>query len=164
MKYLRTQIKMEYIFTELVHEYTLLSIETSLEDYLLAYFLNNALDILLERDREDLIISHKDYDDEYSKYIYIDNVYKTTWHLISNVFVCSELLTTKAPAINLFDKLESEHFLIPELKKTNFFMKIEEFYEEEVDALIEKIRLIPEISKVERIDPYSLKSRDYLIY
>ncbi len=154
---LKTDNLLKSSFSDLIHDYTLLSIETRLEDYRLAYFLNKTLGILLERDKEDLLILYKDFEGEYSKYTYIDDVYKSTWHLISNVFVYSE-------SFNLFDDLETKHHLIPEKKKSNFFLKIEEFYEEDDGSIINKISSIPNILKVELIDPNGLKSRDNLMF
>ena len=63
--------------------FSLIAIHCRLEDYRLAYLINQHLNTRLERLRQDL--DYKYLDANYSIYAWEDEQHLTTWNLISNV-------------------------------------------------------------------------------
>jgi hypothetical protein len=144
--------------------YSLLAIHCTVEDYRVAYLLNQYLDISLKRKPQDL--DFKYVASSYSIYEWEDKNHQTTWNLVSNVCVKEEdsLISTGS----LFDsqsKITRTHNLIPEFKQVNYLLKINNdgIYINE-KSIIRKIQEIPQIATVYSIDVFQLKSKDNLIF
>ena len=142
------------------HDYKLIGLHTSLEDYRLAFFLNERLSIQLNRYQDDL-----DFDDDHAQYpLYIYNCDKTYtyWSLISNKYT---YVSRDISSNNLFDEQYQTTVLIPEKKQVDYFLKIEsEMNMPELETLLIKINGIKNILTSYSINPKSLKSRDFLIF
>ncbi|MFI1744623.1 IPExxxVDY family protein [Thalassobellus sediminis] len=144
--------------------YTLIAIHCSLEDYRLAYLLNKHLGITLIRKPSDL-----DYDkgtSTYSIFEWEDNKQLTTWNLVSNV--CKIESFQQINYESLFDdqeKITKTTHLIPEYKRVNYFLKINnEFNLSKEKYILDNILKIPQIATAYSIDSSQLKSKDNLIF
>ena len=144
--------------------YSLLAIHCTIEDYRVAYLLNQYLNINLVRKAQDL--DFKYIAASYSIYEWEDKNQLVTWNLVSNVCKKEEdSLTSTGSLFKSQNKIIRTHNLIPEYKKVNYLLKIYNdgnFINEK--TIIHKIQEIPQIAAVYSIDVTQLKSKDNLIF
>jgi len=144
--------------------YSLMAIHCTLKDYRVAYLLNQYLNINLVRKPQDL--DFKYIASSYSIFEWKDKKQLTTWNLVSNVCRREEdSLTSTSSLFKTQNKIIRTHNLIPEHKKVNYLLKIDNdgnFINEK--ALIHKIQEIPQIAAVYSIDIELLKTKDNLIF
>jgi hypothetical protein len=147
--------------------YQLLAIHSSLEDYRLAYFINQKLPINLSSNKNEIHINIKEGETKFSRFYYYDKEKEISWNLIQNK---NEVIQQKKDkSQNLFSNLNMEVstkvFLLPEFKKVDYFLKIENT-EEVMD--IKEIQLllntIENISTAYSVDTYKIKSKNNLIF
>ena len=145
-------------------QYILIGIHCTLEDYRLAYLLNKYLEINLLRKPEDL-----DFDKRksaYSIFEWEDSKHLKTWSLVSNICKREEL--NKTTYTSLFETQEpiiKTYNLIPEYKQVNFFLKIENEYNDSKEKyIVKQILSIPQIVTAYSIDTSQLKSKANLIF
>lgn len=55
-------------------------------------------------------------------------------------------------------------YLIPEMKQADYFLKIDDFYDDSISDLIQKLRSISMINMAYSVDPENLRSKYNLIY
>ena len=147
--------------------YQLVAIHTSLEDYRLAYFINQKLPINLRSNKNEIHINIKEGETNFSRFYYYDKEKEISWNLIQNK---NEVIQQKKDNNqNLFSNLNMEVstkvFLLPEFKKVDYFLKIENT-EEVMD--IKEIQLllntIENISTAYSVDTNKIKSKNNLIF
>ncbi|MCD6543115.1 MAG: IPExxxVDY family protein [Flavobacteriaceae bacterium] len=142
------------------HDYILIGIHTTLNDYRLAYFLNKELKLFLKRSEDDLDFSSKNC--SFPFYLHEDEASFISWSLISNKFIS---VNTVQSDDNLFDEETKTIFLVPEKKKIDYFIKISGYIKDEnLENILSKIKETKKIITSYTIDPYTLKSRDNLIF
>jgi len=146
---------------DLDHDYTLIGIHSILEDYHLAYFLNQHLKLHLSRYKDDL--DFKSGNCKFPLYKYEEESTFTSWSLISNKHnFLNEVIVDDR---NIFGQETRTSFLIPEKKRVDFFVKIDGLNEEEkLNSTLQKINRIHKVITSYAIDPMELKSRDNLIF
>ncbi len=144
--------------------YSLLAMHCTIEDYRVAYLLNQYLLISLKRKLQDLDFKYAA--SSYSIYEWEDKAQQTTWNLISNVCKKEEdSLISTGSLFNSQSKITRTHNLMPELKQVNYLLKINNgggFINEKV--IIHKIQEIPQIAAVYSIEVSQLKTKDNLIF
>ena len=144
--------------------YSLLAIHCNLEDYRMAYLLNQFLNINLKRYAYDLDFEYTTAN--YSIYNWEDNKKQTMWNLISNI--CKKEEDSIVSSGSLFDassKVIKRYNLIPEYKKVNYFLKIEnEANNINIKDITIKIQKIPQVVTVYDVDATTLKSKNNLIF
>ncbi len=146
---------------EFDHDYTLIGIHSILEDYRIAYFLNQNLNINLNRPEEDLDFPSKNC--SFPFYIYEDEATFTTWSLLSNKYVFVDNVSSLKN--NLFKKETKTSFLIPEKKKVDYFIKINRtISQNNLLNILTKINKTPKIITSYILDPNNLKSKENLIF
>lgn len=147
-----------------VEAYSLFAIHSTIEDYRAAYLLNKKLQIGLERKPHDLDFQYTA--SSYSIYEWEDKNQQTIWNLVSNV--CKKEEEAVVSTGSLFEtqnKVLRTHNLIPEYKKVNYFLKVDndgDFINER--KIIQQIQEIPQIATVFSVDVSQLKSKDNLIF
>ena len=104
--------------------YHLIGIHTALEDFKLAYLLNNSLKTKFKRALFSLDFDNKQGKASYSVYSYLNEKYDFEWYLISNSYTETKSNTNDA----LLFSIETKTHLIPEKKSVDFFLKIVGFY------------------------------------
>ena len=115
-------------------DYELIAIHSTLEDYRLAYFINRELSILLEKNQKDIEIRVKEGDSCFTRFIFEDEEKEITWNLIQNKGTVSSQQNTAS----LFEEtgldITTSVFLIPELKKVDYFIKIEKISSQSISS------------------------------
>lgn len=143
------------------HDYTLIGIHSTLEDYRIAYFLNTNLKIHLTRFKEDLDFESGNC--KFPMYHYEDEATFTSWSLIANKQIFTDSIVTEKN--NLFQEETKTSFFIPEKKQIDYFIKICGNLEpKEIQTILTKINHTFNIITSYTLDPNDLKSRDHLIF
>ncbi len=144
--------------------YSLLAIHCTLEDYRVAYLLNQQLHINLKRKEQDLDFKYAA--SSYAIYEWKDKGHQMVWNLVSNVCKKEEdSFVSTGSLFNTQSKILRTHNLIPEYKKVNYLLKINNdgnFINER--NIILKVQEISQIAAVYSIDASALKSKDNLIF
>jgi hypothetical protein len=148
-------------------DYYLIAIHTSLEDYRLAFFINQILPINLSKSKSEIQINIKEGETNFSRFYYNDEESAITWNLIQNK---NEVIQyKKGNTQNLFSNITMEVstkvFLLPEFKKVDYFLKIEN----NDDAMnVSKLQIIlntiDSVSTVYIVDTNKIKSKNNLIF
>lgn len=148
-------------------DYELIAIHTSLEDFRLAYFINQQLPIILSRSNDEIGVKTKDGEAMFAKFGFEDVSKDINWTLIQNK---NEIIIRKRSLEkNLFldenVEINNKVYLLPELKKVDFFLKIENNCSTyKLDGIIQKLNTIDWISTVYEINPETIKSKNNLIF
>ena len=144
-------------------DYAIIGIHCSIEDYRLAYLLNQYLNLKLKRKLLDI-----EYDDtsSYSIFEWQDEKQLIFWNLVSNTSKIE--VNHAADANSLFinqERFTKTQHLIPEFKNANFILKISDNPNASiVKRILNKILSIPQVITAYRIDAYQLKITDQLIF
>ena len=148
-------------------DYHLIAIHTSLEDYRLAYFMNQKLPINLGRSKEEIQITIKEGETNFSRFYYYDKKNIISWNLIQNK---NEVIQQKnGNSQNLFSNINMEVstkvYLLPELKKVDYFLKIENLEETmELTQIQSVLNTIENISTAYAVETNKIKSKNNLIF
>lgn len=139
-------------------DHTLIAIHSQSEPYKLAYKINLKLNTKLKRSSFD--ISFKNKVSVFDLYKHESEVYNTKLYLISNKSIEIE---NQAKNKLLFDDYSISSFLIPELKKAEFLIKIEGggF---NIDSLLIKLNKIDSVVSCYRASINNVKSKYNLIF
>jgi hypothetical protein len=108
-------------------DYHLIAIHTTLEDYRLAYFINQHLPVNLSKSNEEILISIKEGETQFSRFYFDDEDNFVSWNLIQNkneVIGQNEIINQDLFS-NSSQEVATKVFLLPELKKVDYFLKIE---------------------------------------
>lgn len=147
-------------------DYYLIAIHTSLEDYRLAFFINQKLPINLSKSKNEIQISIKEGETKFSRYYYYDTEKTLSWDLIQNK---NEVIQHKKEVSqNLFSNIALEVstkvYLLPEFKKADYFLKIEDDETNTVSNIITILNTIDGISTAYSVDTNKIKSKNNLIF
>ena len=146
-------------------DYDLIAIHTALEDYRLAYFLNQKLPVLLSKSKDEIQINIKEGETHFSRYVFEDLTKDSYWNLIQNKN--EVIIQKKDNNQNLFAntslEVSTKVYLLPEFKKVDYFLKIENT-ELEMDTIINKIQSIGRISAIYSVDSQQIRSKNNLIF
>ena len=138
---------------------SLIAIHSNLEDYALAYSINQCFKSNFKRTRTDLEISK---DVSFPIFEWKDSISDECRTLITNKKVIMESLNEDGLFKN--EPLYIRHYLIPEYKDVDYFLRIElETIEEEKD-IIKLILTIPKVITAYTVETTELKSKNNLIF
>lgn len=138
-------------------EFALVGIYTGLEDYTLAYALNETLRLRLRRAVPDLSFSQSIF---YPYFEWKDELYDQYWSLLTNS--CITIHRSNQGDLFPEEPSFSNHLLVPEHKAVNFLLKVEE---DVFDAeMVRKIKDIPGVITAYEIETANLKSKPNLIF
>ena len=148
-------------------DYSLIAIHTTLEDYRLAYFINQRLHVNLNKSIKEIQITDKEGEVHFSRFHYYEKKKDISWDLIQNI---NEVIQQKKEDNKgLFTNFELEVakkvYMIPEFKKVNYFLKIEN--SEDNTNLIEiqsELNSIDQIATNYIVDINKIKSKNNLIF
>lgn len=143
-------------------DYELIAIHSSSEDYKLAYAINSVLDTRLIKNKSNIEIAIPEGKSAFSNYIFDDEESDVQWSLIANK---TSISTAKRKTAQLFDEVDITVFLLPEYKKADYLLKIENIdYEFDEEDMIEKILSIKNVTTAYIIETTNLKSKNNLIF
>jgi hypothetical protein len=146
--------------------YTLLSLHTGLEDYKLAYLLNQALDLFFCKSKNLLEMNQDGQKAFFSVYECLDENQLCDWYLISNKH---QGFSSSSVQTGLFGGMQQQgsktSYLIPERKNADYFLKIEgDFDASSVRKSVQSVNKIQQIITSYAVDLSTLKSREVLIF
>jgi hypothetical protein len=141
--------------------YTLICIHTALEDFKLAYLLNNNLNTQFSLASYSLDFEKKDNKASFSIFEYINEKYEHEWYLIANSY--------KEERINASDTLalstETITYLIPEKKRVDYFLKIVgEPNPLLIQRTLDRINELDQVVTSYTIETDTLRSKEFLIF
>jgi hypothetical protein len=148
-------------------DYHLVAIHTALEDYRLAYFINQKFPINLSKNKNEIQINIKEGETKFSRFYYYDKEKAISWNLIQNK---NEVIQQKNDnSQNLFSNINLEVstkvYLLPEFKKVDYFLKIENLEDNmnviEIQFLLNTIE---NISTAYTIETNKIKTKNNLIF
>jgi hypothetical protein len=147
-------------------DYHLIAIHTTLEDYRLAYFINQHLPVNLSKSKEEILISIKEGETQFSRFYFDDEDNFISWNLIQNK---NEVVGKKETASqdlfsNSAQEVATKVFLLPELKKVDYFLKIESDDDLQINEIVKKLKAIKSLSTVYVVDTETIKSKNNLIF
>lgn len=148
-------------------DYDLIAIHSVLEDYRLAYFLNQKLPILLSKSNEEIGVTIKEGEAFFLKFTYEDPINDVLWSLIpnKNEIVVRKKSTGQNLFLNTAVEIATKVYLIPELKKVDYFLKIENNRGIiEAEQIVKAINTIDRIAAVYPVIPDKIKSKNNLIF
>ena len=147
-------------------DYHLVAIHTTLEDYRLAYFINQHLPVNLSKSKEEILISIKEGETQFSRFYFDDEDNFISWNLIQNkneVIGQKEIINQDLFS-NSSQEVATKVFLLPELKKVDYFLKIESDDDLEIQAIVKKLKTIKSLSTVYVVETENIKSKNNLIF
>ena len=148
-------------------DYELIAIHSSIEDFRLAYFINQKLPIVLSKSKDEVGVMVKEGEAFFSNFTFVDHKNDILWSLIQNKN--DIILHQKSTGQNLFlntnmETLRKVH-LISDLKKVDYFLKIENNNNTfQLEEIVNKLNKIERISAVYAVVPEKIKSKNNLIF
>ena len=141
--------------------YTFICILSALEDFKLAYLLNNNLNTQFSLASYSLDFEKKDNKASFSIFEYINEKYEHEWYLIANSY--------KEERINASDTLalstETITYLIPEKKRVDYFLKIVgEPNPLLIQRTMDRINELDQVVTSYTIETDTLRSKEFLIF
>ena len=148
-------------------DYQVIAIHTSLEDYRLAYYINQNLPIILRKSESSIQISSKEGESQFSRFIFENEEASVYWNLIqnkNNIVVSSQTVNQGLFAAST-NKFLTKIYFLPEFKKVDYFLKIENAEAMlDISEIINRIKKINRISTVYAVDLENIKSKNNLIF
>ncbi len=127
-------------------DFRLLGISSHVQDYRICWAVNKTLGLdLIKLDQEIIIRIVKGEDPiSFSTYYYMDEDSEVEFELISN--------------------RHEQGYLIPEMKTADYFLKISDYFPEDIDELIRDLRKSNLVNMAFEVDINSLRSKQNLLY
>jgi hypothetical protein len=147
-------------------DYYLVAIHTTLEDYRLAYFINQNLPVNLSKSKEEILISIKEGDTQFSRFYFEDEDNFISWNLIQNKneVVGQKEMINQDLFSNSSQQVATKVYLLPELKKVDYFLKIECDDDLKIQEILKKLKTIKSLSTVYLVETETIKSKNNLIF
>lgn len=147
-------------------DYHLIAIHTTLEDYRLAYFINQHLPVNLSKSNEEILISIKEGETQFSRFYFDDEDNFVSWNLIQNKneVIGQKEIVNQDLFSNSNQEVATKVFLLPELKKVDYFLKIESDDDLELAGIVKKLKSIKSLSTVYVVETETIKSKNNLIF
>ena len=147
-------------------DYQLIAIHSSLEDYRLAYYINQNLPINLKKENCNIQISNKEGETQFTRFVFEDSK-DIAWNLVqnkNNVFVPSQN-SNQGLFAETNNKFSTKIYLIPEFKNVDYFLKIENGEVNiDVSKITNCIKKIDRVSTVYAVEVEKIKSKNNLIF
>jgi hypothetical protein len=148
-------------------DYYIIALHTSLEDYRLAYFINRGIAIRLIKNDSDIQSQVKEGETSFVRFTFEDKKKDIKWDLVQNKneIEGKENRITQDLFSNSKNSFSSLGYLLPEYKKVDFFLKIENAEKEiDITEIVSKISAIDGITMVYNVDKDKIKSKNNLIF
>jgi hypothetical protein len=148
-------------------DFHIIAIHTSLEDYRLAYCLNRDLEICLSKNKSDIQLQVKEGKTSFARFTFEDEKKLINWDLVQNKndVLGTENIAAQDLFSNSKNSFSSSAYLLPEFKKVDFFLKIENAENEiNLTEIVSKINNIDSIKMVYNVDKNKIKSKNNLIF
>ncbi|WP_445453523.1 IPExxxVDY family protein [Flavobacterium sp. 25HG05S-40] len=147
-------------------DYQLIAIHCTLEDFRLAYYINQNLPINLKKSKCDLQVSNKEGETQFTRFVFEDEK-DILWSLVQNQnkAVVSNMTVSQGLFSNSEDTMSTKIYLIPEFKKVDYFLKIEnDEVAIDMTQITNQLKKIERISAVYSVEVEKIKSKNNLIF
>ncbi|UMB59416.1 IPExxxVDY family protein [Lutibacter sp. A80] len=149
------------VFTfDLEDDYLLIGIHSTEEDYRLAYLINQHLNTKFVRYKHNLDFENSTI--EFPLFEYKDEKTYLNYYLINNK--CIQVVDDQYNDGLFGGNYSTTSYLLPEIKKVDFLLKIEGCTSEFILELVDKLNKISEIITSFQIETNTLKSKYNLIF
>jgi hypothetical protein len=148
-------------------DYSLIAIHTSLEDYRLAYFINQKLHVNLNKSIKEIQISVKEGETHFSRFHYYEEKKEISWDLIQNKneVIQKQRDQNQSLFANIDLEIAIKVYMLPEFKKVEYFLKIQNC-DDNLDLLetLNALNTIDNITATYIVDTNKIKSKNNLIF
>ena len=154
-----------YDFDEI--DYSLIAIHTSLEDYRLAYFINQKLHLNLNKSTKEIQITVKEGETQFSRFHYYDKKKEISWDLIQNKndIIQQQKDQNQSLFSNLDLEIATKVYMLPEFKKVEYFLKIQNCDNNlNILEILNTLNTIDNIATTYVVDTNKIKSKNNLIF
>ena len=153
------------LLDDVVDDYHLLSFHSSLEEFNMSFLLNMNLHVSLKRTPFDVDFNHGEVQALYPLYFFREPTKYRTYYLFKNKYKGSVKKVVSSGSLFVEEENSTQlTYLIPEYKKVDYFLKIEDDLGEElIQDLLNAISRIPRVITTYIVDINQLKSRNNLI-
>lgn len=136
----------KFLKFEIDLDFVLIAVTTSLKDYRICYLINKSLNFNFTKLNDLAVDLVRDNPPVlFSLYHYSWETTETDFYFIANK--------------------GSEAYLVPEMKKADYFLMIKNYIDEnDLDGVVSALNKIPEIVAAVKIDPKKIKSRENLLF
>lgn len=152
---------------EIDEEFALVGLHCSVEDYKLAYLLNQHLKTRFKRKRTDLDFSTEGLLITFPIYQFEDAFKYSSFYLVANKCRSTEASLQSSGGLfsDVFSEKQTLKYLLPELKNVDYFLKIySDFENVPLRKIISEINGIKQIISAYQIDTENIKSKNNLIF
>ena len=154
-------------FCELdVQDYQIIAVHTVLQDYKLAYLLNNELGFKFKRIVPDLDYVIEGKKAFFSSFEYEDSKNLIDWYLVKNKYKVKSFTQESLGLFQIEDVFTSSYvYLQPEVKEADFIVKVQgDFLGSKLKILLQQINRIEGIVTAYAVDTVKLNHKEYLIF
>jgi hypothetical protein len=148
-------------------DYSLIAIHTSLEDYRLAYFINQKLHVNLNKSIKEIQITVKEGETHFSRFHYYEKKKEISWDLIQNKNEVIQQRKEENQSLfsNVNLEIATKVYMLPEFKKVDYFLKIENSDENlNLLKIQNELNTIDNIATLYIVDTNKIKSKNNLIF
>lgn len=148
-------------------DYSLIAIHTSLEDYRLAYFINQKLHVNLNKSIKEIQITVKEGETHFSRFHYYEKKKEISWDLIQNKNEVIQQRKEENQSLfsNVNIEVATKVYMLPEFKKVDYFLKIENSDENlNLLKIQNELNTIDNIATLYIVDTNKIKSKNNLIF
>lgn len=148
-------------------DYSLIAIHTSLEDYRLAYYINQKLHVNLNKSKKEIQITVKEGEAHFSRFHYYETKKEISWDLIQNKneVIHQQVENNQSLFSNINIEVATKVYMLPEFKKVDFFLKIENSENDlNILKLQNTLNTIDNIATIYLVDTNKIKSKNNLIF
>ena len=148
-------------------DYSLIAIHTTLEDYRLAYFINQRLHVNLNKSIKEIQITDKEGEVHFSRFHYYEKKKEISWDLIQNKNEVIQQQNEENQSLfsNVNLEVVTKVYMLPEFKKVDYFLKIENSDENlNLLKIQNELNTIDNIATVYIVDINKIKSKNNLIF
>lgn len=145
--------------------YSLIAIHTDLEDYKLAFLINQTLLVHFKKNDTDITIKSKEGESNFTRFVFDDIKNDAFWNLFENK---NEVFHEKENStIDLFSETKTTSkkiFMLPEYKKADYFLKIEHTDTLSESEIVIKLNKIDRIQTVYAIELEKIRNKNNIIF
>lgn len=152
---------------EFEEPFTLIAIHCSEEEYKVAYLMNKFLNTRFSRRKIDIDFTFDGLTTTFPIFDFRDEINYNKYYLVSNK--CRTIEASLQSSGGLFAEIDSDkakdHFLLPEFKKVDFFLKIySDFENMNLSTFVSEINKIKPIISAYIVETDNIKSKNNLIF
>ncbi|MGY5355232.1 IPExxxVDY family protein [Wenyingzhuangia sp. IMCC45467] len=147
-------------------DYQIIAVHTALQDYKVAYLLNNDLGFKLKRTVPDLDYVIEGKKAFFSSFEFEDSKNLIDWYLVKNKYKVKSFNKESLGLFQTEDSFTSSYvYLQPEVKEADFIVKVQgDFVASKLKNLIQQINKIEGIVTAYVVDTDKLNHKEYLIF